>query len=244
MMDANIKMENSNTNKNNNDISNNTTDVDNNNNNNNNGSVSNAILCRLKEQDNSIEVLQLEIQKREEALEKLKSDNERLKGENKELNADKRKDMEEYVENGIQNWLNSLTGISEEVKKQFKSGISRLAQEANNKDAAWEVVCNASMQHNENVQKIQKLIDNCNEKEETIASLLKNNKHDPNFTLDSSRIAGFKRQRTEPEIPNGGTKNPREECESYECKNDGGNHMDAWASFSSMLKQDSRSQYY
>ena len=55
------------------------------------------------------------------------------------LSADKRKDMEQMIETAIDTWLNSLTGISDEVRKQFRAGVSRIAEHADMKNSAWEV---------------------------------------------------------------------------------------------------------
>ncbi len=92
-----------------------------------------AILNRLKDIENNnqqmhatIERLNEEAQKKEEKI--------------KALSADKRKDMELMIDNAIDHWLNSLTGVPEEVRKQFRQGISKLAQEADMKNAAWEVL--------------------------------------------------------------------------------------------------------
>ena len=63
---------------------------------------------------------------------------------NTELSADKLKDMEQTVETAIDDWLTSLTGISPDVQKQLCEGVTRLAEQADMKANAWEVVCNAS----------------------------------------------------------------------------------------------------
>jgi hypothetical protein len=47
--------------------------------------------------------------------------------------------MEQMIETAIDNWLNSLTGVQEDVRKQFRHGISKIAEQADMKNAAWEV---------------------------------------------------------------------------------------------------------
>ena len=47
------------------------------------------------------------------------------------------------IETAIDNWLNSLTGVQEDVRKQFRQGISKIAEQADMKNAAWEV-CSSS----------------------------------------------------------------------------------------------------
>ncbi len=46
------------------------------------------------------------------------------------------------IETAIDSWLNSLTGVpdSEEVRKQFRQGISKIAEQADMQNAAWEVM--------------------------------------------------------------------------------------------------------
>ena len=51
------------------------------------------------------------------------------------------------IETAIDSWLNSLTGVpdSEEVRKQFRRGISKIAEQADMQNAAWEVMINFSL---------------------------------------------------------------------------------------------------
>ena len=100
-----------------------------------------AILNRLKDIENNnqqmhatIERLNEEAQKKEEKI--------------KALSADKRKDMELMIDNAIDHWLNSLTGVPEEVRKQFRQGISKIAQEADMENAAWEVMLDFLLDNN------------------------------------------------------------------------------------------------
>lgn len=145
-----------------------------------------AILARLKELESSNQALQKHIEDtKKEAQEK----DEKIK----HLSAEKRKDMEQMIETAIDTWLNSLTGISDEVRKQFRSGVTRIAEHADMNNAAWEVVCQASELHRMNVNKIEELMNTCNEQNETIKSLVNNNgpaPHDASFLSDASRMLG------------------------------------------------------
>jgi len=124
--------------------SNNATNTNINNNNNNNGnsqaaltelaaSGTSAILQRLKEIEANNQALQLTV-------ERLKTESQVKEEKIKDLSADKRKDMEKMIETAIDNWLNSLTDVSEDVRKQFRQGITKIAEQADMKNAAWEVV--------------------------------------------------------------------------------------------------------
>jgi chromosome segregation ATPase len=92
-----------------------------------------AILNRLKEIENNNQQMQATI-------DRLNSEAQIKEDKIKSLSADKRKDMEQMIETAIDTWLNSLTGVPEEVRKQFRYGISKLAQEADMQNAAWEVI--------------------------------------------------------------------------------------------------------
>jgi molecular chaperone GrpE (heat shock protein) len=94
-------------------------------------SSSNAILTRLKEIEHSnqnmqgtVEKLQSELKQRDEIILQLQDDK-------KELSADKRKDMEEFIETAVDEWLNSITGISENVRKRFKQCVVDLQKQPN-----------------------------------------------------------------------------------------------------------------
>lgn len=109
--------------------------------------TSNAILARLKEVELSnasmvtvVDKLKLEAQFKDDKI--------------KELSADKRKDMEQMIDTAVERWLSSLTGVPDEVRQQFKKGISKIAEQADMKNAAWEIVCNASLAHESNVKRL------------------------------------------------------------------------------------------
>ncbi len=91
-----------------------------------------AILNRLKEIENNNQSMQATI-------ERLHTEAQMKEEKIKALSAEKRKDMEQMIDTAIDHWLNSLTGVPEEVRKQFRQGISKIAQEADMKNAAWEV---------------------------------------------------------------------------------------------------------
>jgi hypothetical protein len=200
---------------------------------------SNAILQRMKEMEQQImefkaciQNLELENNKKNEIIKKLENDK-------MELSAEKRKDMEQILETAVNDWLNSLKGISEDVRQQFKNGITDLAQKADIKNHAWEVICNASQAHRENVARIEELVKICNEKEKTIESLLQNN-NDPSFKSVNSRIGhedstqlGQKRMRLNDE-----------NTDSKSSVIDRKDGKDAWDTFSSILLNQSRDQYF
>ena len=71
---------------------------------------------------------------------------------------DKRKEMESILTTAIDNWLSSLSGVSDENRSNFRQGISQIAQHADMNNAAWEIVCNASALHNTNVKRIEELL--------------------------------------------------------------------------------------
>jgi hypothetical protein len=206
----------------------------------NNGTA--TILARLKE-------LEATNQQLAKHLDDIKAETQRKEDKIKLLSADKRKDMEQMIETAIDTWLNSLTGISDEVRKQFRSGVSRIAEQADLKNAAWEVVCQASQLHRANVDRIEELLQTCNSQNETIKSLVGGGSasgiaHDPTFTTEASRMlnANNKRQRVD---------DPPHAATTTGAAPGGGSTTaaaagpkDAWDMFDSMLREDSRSQYY
>jgi hypothetical protein len=211
--------------------------LSNNNNNNNNNTTNAAILARLKEVEHAnqsmqltIDGLQVELKGKDESIQKLHVDN-------KELSADKRKDMEQIVETAVDDWLNSLTGISSDVRKQFRDGVTRLAEQADMKNNAWEVVCNASKAYKENVNTIEQLKRDCNERDKTIETLLSSHS-DPTFTSDSSRIAGSKRQRGD-DVEVITNRSQVQEKDSHATPSG-----DAWDDFAKLLSNSGKSHYY
>ena len=205
-----------------------------------------AILARLKELEASNQALA-------KNLDDVRTDAQYKEEKIKLLSADKRKDMEQMIETAIDTWLNSLTGISEDVRKQFRAGVTRIAEQADMKNAAWEVVCQASALHKTNVNRIDELISTCNQQNETIKSLVGSAPNDPAFASESSRIAGGGTAVTASHLmpppslshgggsssSNGGNKRPRTD-EGGEANHTG----DAWDMFDSMLREHSRATYF
>ena len=212
------------------------------NNNNDAGSSSNAgnmaILARLKE-------LEMTNQQMAKAMEDLRGESSAKEEKIKALSADKRKDMEQMIETAIDTWLNSLTGISDDVRKQFRTGISRIAEHADMKNAAWEVVCQASTLHNTNVAKIEELIKTCNDQTKTIESLVGSGS-------SSSSAFGAQGDRMMMMQTNGGGEPAAKRAridEAGSSSNPNNNKTvaateDAWDLFSSMLRENSRSVYF
>lgn len=202
---------------------------------------SNAVLQRMKEMEhqlqemkNTITNLEIDNNTKESLIKKLESDKE-------ELSTERRKDMEQILESAVNDWLNSLKGISEEVRTQFKSGITNIAKKADIKNHAWEVICNASHTHKENVAEIDRLVKLCNEKEKTIESLLEKG-NDPQFRSTVSRVAI-------PEVIPSGSKRSSSETEPIQrdtVERDAKvqKNGDAWDSFANMIFESSRNQYY
>ena len=213
------------------------------NNNNDAGSSSNAgnmaILARLKE-------LEMTNQQMAKAMEDLRGESSAKEEKIKALSADKRKDMEQMIETAIDTWLNSLTGISDDVRKQFRTGISRIAEHADMKNAAWEVVCQASTLHNTNVAKIEELIKTCNDQTKTIESLVGSG------SSSSSSAFGAQGDRMMMMQTNGGGEPAAKRAridEAGSSSNPNNNKTvaateDAWDLFSSMLRENSRSVYF
>jgi hypothetical protein len=189
---------------------------------------SNAILARLKDVETSnatlltvVEKLKVEVQAKDDKI--------------KDLSADKRKDMEQMIETAVDKWLNSLTEVPDDVRQQFKKGISKIAEQADMKNAAWEIVCNASTAHESNVKKIDELLRTCNEQGETIKILMSSGA-DPTFAAEASRMAGAKRGRLDNEAA---TPVPPP-CAST--RDSSG--PDAWQEFERMMRVDMSAKYF
>jgi hypothetical protein len=158
-----------------------------------------AILSRLKELESTNQSLQKSV---EDGRAELHRREEKIK----ELSIEKRKEMEEMIRTAIDSWLNGMPELSEEVRKQFRTGISRIAETVDTKNAAWEVVCNASKLHTSNVNRIEELINTCNQQSETIKTLVGGNgtttTTDPAFANENSRMQKRPRgNELEPAIP-------------------------------------------
>jgi hypothetical protein len=158
------------------------------------------------------------------------------------LSADKRREMQELIDSGIERWLNSLTGVSPESKKQFKDGVQDIAKKADASNAAWEIVCNASQTHDHNVKEIERLIQLDESNRKTINELR-------GFKSEASRIG------TTPHAPNAFAKREVAEDGSRNVRmrlNDdttvppaaAAGPRDSWSDFASMMNQDLRTNYY
>lgn len=146
-----------------------------------NSSSNDPVLTRLKDLEDSnhtnaklLDSLQKELREKDERI--------------KSLSADKRKEMESILSTAIDKWLNSLAGVSDENKANFRQGICKLAERADMNNAAWEIVCHASTTHHNNVLKIEELLSKTQQQEQEIGDL-------KGFRNEASRISGHKRAR-------------------------------------------------
>ena len=182
------------------------------------------VLHRLKELEDSNS-------QNAKALERLKKELQEKEDKIKLLSADKRKEMENILSSAIDNWLNSLSGVSDENKANFRQGISKLAEQADMNNAAWEIVCNASELHKHNVQKIEDLLSQAKDRERELGDL-------QGFRTEASRISGVKRAREEHhEAPAADKRHHPEPTEAS-----GGDNI--WDTFQSLLQKDSRANYF
>jgi hypothetical protein len=187
------------------------------------------VLARLKEledSNNSNSKMLEQMQK------ELKDKDERIKN----LSAEKRKEMECILSTAIDNWLNSLAGVSEDNKANFRQGICKLAERADMNNAAWEIVCHASQKHKSNVDRIEELLVKTQQQEQEIGDL-------KGFRNEASRISGHKRGREEPSP----TQNTTTMAVPPPCLSEGGapsNKNNTWDLFESMINRDFKSQYY
>ena len=184
------------------------------------------VLTRLKELEdsNNSNAKMLEQMQKE-----LKEKDDRIKN----LSADKRKEMETILGTAIDNWLNSLAGVSEDNKANFRQGICKLAERADMNNAAWEIVCHASQKHKSNVDRIEELLLKTQQQEQEIGDL-------KGFRNEASRISGNKRAREDipPAIPI-----PNESSGSS-AKTASSSQNNTWDLFESMISRDFRSQYF
>ena len=221
-----------------------------------------AILTRLKELEASNQQLQRSM---EETRRESEYKDERIR----ELSADKRKDMEQLVDTAIDTWLGSLTEVPEDVRKQFRQGLTKIVEKADMKNAAWEIVCNASRAHSANVHRIEELLKTVSEQGETIKSLVGS---ESSFSSESARIGGLGSTATNNNNNNHNNNNhnnnnmnkrPRMEgvdgaaaIDALNARNNlhnnnnintngsGGKPGDAWDMFGEMLRSQSTSIYY
>ena len=196
--------------------------------------TSNAILARLKDVESNNNNMAAMVEKLKQ---ELASKDDKIK----DLSADKRKDMEQMIDNAIEKWLNSLTDVPPEVKAQFKTGICKIAEQADTKNAAWEIVCNASIAHESNVRKIDELLKTCNEQGETIKTLMSSSS-DSTFQSEASRVANSnKRSRTDTET----MPPPRDmPLSSTTSAVDPPQSADAWCDFQRMMRTEMGAKYF
>ena len=159
------------------------------------------------------------------------------------LSADKRREMQELIDSGIERWLTSLTGVSAENKKQFKDGVQEIAKKADATNAAWEIVCNASQTHEHNVKEIERLIQLDENNRKTINELR-------GFKSEASRIGtqsttSFLGKRDIPSVDDAAGRNVRGRSNDEPIATAAAmGPRDAWTDFASMMSQDYRSNYY
>ena len=176
------------------------------------------------------------------ALERMKRDLADKDDKIKLLSADKRKEMESVLSTAIDNWLNSLSGVSEENRNNFRQGISKLAEQAEMNNAAWEIVCNASALHNTNVKRIEELLSEAKDRERELGEL-------KGFRSEASRISSVKRARFDPP-PGGSSATSSSLPESSQqpppasSPQESSEHGSAWDTFQSMISRDFRSSYF
>ena len=198
--------------------------------------TSNAILARLKE-------VELSNANMSAVMDKLKMESQSKDDKIKELSADKRKDMEQMIDTAVEKWLNSLTDVPDEVRQQFKKGICKIAEQADMKNAAWEIVCNASLAHESNVKKIDELLRTCTEQGETIKTLMTtSSQSDPSFASEASRMIGgnqHKRARLDTESS---VSVPAVQLGGGDGNNN--NNVDAWQDFEKMMRTEMTSKYF
>jgi hypothetical protein len=182
------------------------------------------VLTRLKELEdsNNTNAKMLDQMQKE-----LKEKDDRIKN----LSADKRKEMETMLSTAIDNWLNSLAGVSEDNKANFRQGICKLAERADMNNAAWEIVCHASQKHKSNVDRIEELVLKTQQQEQEIGDL-------KGFRNEASRISGHKRTREDipppiptPNEPSGNSAKPTTQ-------------NNTWDLFESMISRDFKNQYF
>jgi hypothetical protein len=196
--------------------------------------TSDPVLHRLKELEES------NVQNAK-ALERMKKDLAEREEKIKLLSADKRKEMESVLATAIDNWLNSLSGVSEENRSNFRQGISKLAEHADMSNAAWEIVCNASALHNTNVKRIEELLTEAKDRERELGEL-------KGFRSEASRISAVKRPRTDaPTTPATTTATHAsaslDDHHHHHAEPSSGPGS-AWDMFQGMISRDFRSSYF
>lgn len=195
--------------------------------------TSDPVLHRLKELEES------NVQNAK-ALERMKKDLAEREEKIKLLSADKRKEMESVLATAIDNWLNSLSGVSEENRSNFRQGISKLAEHADMSNAAWEIVCNASALHNTNVKRIEELLTEAKDRERELGEL-------KGFRSEASRICAVKRPRTDaPATTTTATHASAslDDHHHHHAEPSSSGPGSAWDMFQGMISRDFRSSYF
>ena len=194
-----------------------------------------AILARLKE-------LEAQNQQLQKTVEDARTEVERREEKIKELSIEKRKEMEEFIKTAIDAWLNSLPDLTDDVKKQFRSGITRIAETADTRNAAWEVVCNASKLHTANVNRIEELIATCNQQSETIKTLVGSNgsSNNADFASEAARVSKRARLDAEAGGPPTSSSTPAAPAPAGQQQQ---RFADAWDAFGDLLMKDGKEKY-
>lgn len=191
-------------------------------------------------------------------LERMKKELSEREDKIKLLSADKRKEMESILATAIDNWLNSLSGVSEENRSNFRHGISKLAEHADMNNAAWEIVCNASALHNTNVKRIEELLSEAKDKDRELGEL-KGFRSEASRISSSSTIHNTKRARFDEEaIPSSSSSQIHHTHNNHSTGHHNNNSHSlmeplqeipsgpgsAWDMFQGMISRDFRSSYF
>jgi len=159
-------------------------------------------------------------------IQQLESENSRLNSEMKanqikygKLQDEKKKSMEELMNNTIQKWLDNLKDTDEASKAQLTAGLKSLVSDGH-ESGIWNVIACASSNWMANVNEIEKLTTEVNDLRK-----LREELNDGRFSNEDTRISGIKRsadQISEPVV-----RNVWDEFEQLMMKN-GGNRGDIY----------------
>ena len=127
-------------------------------------------------------------------IQQLESENSKLNGEMKanqlkygKLQDEKKRSMEELMNNTIQKWLDNLKDADETSRAQLTAGLKSLVSDGH-ESGIWNVVACASSNWMANVNEIEKLTTEVNDLRK-----LKEELNDGRFSNEDSRITGVKR---------------------------------------------------
>jgi len=209
--------------------------------------ASNAILQRLKEIELANQEMQRNLQEKEEHIKSLEHEKKGLEEEKMELSIDRIKDMKNVYETSVDDWIETLEGLSPELKERIKKGLGDLINKGEVKNHTWQVLCNASKTHRKQLDKIEELVQACTSKDKTIEELLKS-RDDPSFSNAYSRVSGFKRSAHDMAPPPASAVDmaakrvatPQAPVPAQSDASGG----DAWDLFSDMLNRESKNIYY